>query len=454
MEEREYDPFQSMSLQKSNVLVSAKYSSTLIENQIMAIALTRIEASARNSGSLTATLYPGELKRLVGDPSNIYKTLKRVSRVMTGHTFFIEDGKGNFRASAIVKDAIYNDGTFKIYLNESIREHILGLEKNFTTYELSVLTDFKKNASFRIYELLKSHIYKSRPDVDGGRVDVVYNLSELRFTIGLADSDDPEVKAAMSHMNKEIDWDLLYKKLEEKDKADRAKGYKAAKYLKYRGWSDFTRFVIDPAQEELKKKSNIRFEYEEGKKKGKRVLEIVFHIYPNTPENEDIIAQKSRIIDENRQLELPRDQFPIFYERYSGHNGLEKEDLDLLLERAGYDEAKVERAIALADQQGHISNYMGWLIKAIEGGYKTTATIDGDSVRAEVVTNVKKEFEDNYDDTAKRVWGRVKTKEDFAEFVRILESKKVTIEQLEDLYDASERTELYYGWKRDGAIRL
>ena len=264
----------------------------------MAIALTRIEVNASNSAApIEARLWPGELKRLIGDPTNIYKTLKKVSKTMTGHTMFIEDGKGNFKAFAVVNNADYQDGVFTIEFNKNLREHVLGLEKNYTSLELAVLTRFKKNSSFRIYELLKSRIYKSRAGVNDGRVDVEYNISELRFMIGLANGDDPGVKNAMAAMGNNIDWDVLYSKLEKKDH-------------KYETWFDFQRYVIKPAQEELAEKSNIRFEYE-GIRKGRKMGHILFGIYPNTPRNPDVIYERQEFIEQNakvnRQLEMPRD---------------------------------------------------------------------------------------------------------------------------------------------------
>ncbi|MBQ7241185.1 MAG: replication initiation protein, partial [Firmicutes bacterium] len=274
----QYEPLENLSLKKSNSLVSAKYKSTLVENQIMAVALTRIELNAADSNApIEARLWPGELKRLIGEPSNIYKTLKKVSKTMTGHTMFLEDGKGNFKAFAVVNNADYVGGVFTVEFNKNLREHVLGLEKNYTSFELAVLTRFKKNSSFRIYELLKSHLYKSRRDVNNGRVDVEYNVSELRFMIGLANGDDQGVKNAMADMGSVINWDELYQKLDKKDR-------------KYETWFDFQRYVIKPAQEELEEKSNLRFEYK-GIREGRKMRRIRFAIYPNIPANPDVIDE-------------------------------------------------------------------------------------------------------------------------------------------------------------------
>ena len=106
----EYQPLEALSFAKSNDLVSAKYKSSLLENQIMAIALTRIESNVKdNKQVLEAKLYPFELKRLIGDPSHIYRTLKVLSKRMVGHNIFIETPNGGFKTHAIVTDAEYED---------------------------------------------------------------------------------------------------------------------------------------------------------------------------------------------------------------------------------------------------------------------------------------------------------------------------------------------------------
>ena len=168
MTEKSYEPIYNLSYRKSNELISAKYKSTLLENQITAIALSRIEAEHDGEDSkLVARLYPGELKRIIGDPTNIYRTLKTVSKSITGHTMILEDGNGNFKVFPIIDDAEYQDGIFTIRFHERIKPHIFDLEKRgrYTNYELSIMTNFKKGPSFRLYEILKAHIYKSKANI-------------------------------------------------------------------------------------------------------------------------------------------------------------------------------------------------------------------------------------------------------------------------------------------------
>ncbi len=439
MSSRDNEPIQNLSLAKSNEMISAKYKSTLLESQVMAIALTRIEVNANDMNyPLEAKLYPGELRSLVSDPVHIYRDLAALAKSITGHTMFIEDGKGNFRAMAMVPTAEYQDGVFTIKFNNDLRDHILGMNGDFTTLELSVLTEFTRNSSFRIYEILKKDLYKSKPDVNGGRVDVEYRLSEFRFMIGLANSDDQGVKNEMARMGKNIDWDVLYQKLDKKDR-------------KYEKWYDLAKYVIRPAQEELEKKSNIRFEFE-GQRNGHKMDKILFHLYPNEIQNAEVIIEKKKILDENenKQLKMPRDlpDYAGLYDAYVGHNGLTAEDIDLLLNKAEYKRDVVESAIRLADEQAYIRNYMGWLIKCITEGYKVVEVVEGSAGRATVTRELQAQLEEDRAAGViqKRAWEKIQTRENFLEFVQVVEEKGLSMESLEAIYPLEEIIQMYTDW--------
>ena len=80
---------------KSNDMVSAKFKSSLLENKIMAVGLTRIENDENDN--LEAKLYPGELQKIFSDKAHIYRDLKKVAKRIVGHVIVLEDGKGNFK---------------------------------------------------------------------------------------------------------------------------------------------------------------------------------------------------------------------------------------------------------------------------------------------------------------------------------------------------------------------
>ena len=253
-------------LRKSNDLVGAKYKSSLLENKITSIAMTRIEID--NNDDICARLYPGELKRLLNKGSadkNIYNDLKVLGKSITGHSIVIEDGLGNFTAFALIKTAEYENGVFTIKFNEEIKPHILGLQRNYTTLNLSTLSSFNKNCSFRLYEVLSKEMYK--PKNEDGAVIVVYGINELKFMIGLANADEKGVQRYLATHQKNIDWDYIY------DNVVVEKSYPE--------WRDFRKRILLPAQIELEEKSDIRFEFEGIRLGGNGYKKIEFKIYKN-----------------------------------------------------------------------------------------------------------------------------------------------------------------------------
>lgn len=439
------EPLNNLSVRKSNDFIAAKYKSSLLENQVMAIALTRIEANAVDiDGSLEARLYPGELKRLVSDPAHIYRDLKKMSKAITGHTMFLEDGKGNFKAFSVVTNADYIDGVLTIKFNSELRPHVLALEKNYTTFELSVMTDFKRNSSFRLYEVLKKEAYKIKPNDYSSSTQVEYNLAELRFIIGLANSDDEDVKRAMSYYTKYVDWDSLYEKLDKKEK-------------KYEEWRDFQRRVLIPAQEELEEKSDIRFEFE-GIREGRKTKRLLFTIYRNIPKNPDIIDERTQFMEEKskvyRQYEMPMDMpgYEDIYEEYVGHNNLARQDIDVLLRTAAYDKERVRDAIAYADKQEEIRNYMGFLIRCIEGNYAATGVMQGSAEMYEVITDIRETV--HSESTAKKVWEKAKSNDDFDKFLETMQGYGLDLESLEAIYSCDELSGAYIDHKMGRPIKL
>lgn len=437
-------PIENRSYVKSNEMISAKYKSTLLENQIMAIALTRIEENPNDPNNpLEAKLYPGELKRLVSDEAHIYRDLKVLSKSITGHSMILEDGKGNFKAFAVIPNAEYQDGVFTIKFNQVLKEHLLGLDKNFTTLELSVMTNFDRNSSFRIYELLKRDIFRSRPSVNNGRVDVEYNLFEFRFLIGLANSDNPYVQNRIKNMAV-VDWEELYHVLEK---------YGATHDIKYKTTDKLQKDCLRPAQEELAEKSDIRFDYEL-RRIGRSYKRILFHIYPNNPNNKTELTERQRYLEKINgayQREIPRDmsdETRQLYDKYVGHNSLTEEDLNLLFKYTD-DPKDVAAAIEYADTQKHIVNYMGYIVTCLKERFFDNRPVEVISGSKETADSFRVLNERSHSSEIKKmVWENIKKQEDFEKFLECMQQEQnLTFYELDELLDANQSSKMYMDWR-------
>lgn len=434
----------NISLVKSNSLISARYKSSLLENQVMAVAMSQLQMNPATK-SLEAKLYPGQLKKILSDDAHIYRDLKKLSNRLVGRAVIIEDGKGNFQAFSMVPTAIYEDGVLTIKFNEIFREHLFGLEKNFTSLNLGCLTEFQSNNSFRIYEVLKKDAYKCKLRKDGSPVTIEYRLSEFRFMIGVADSEAASIKKDVKNAAT-IDWDDIYENLDPAHK-------------KHDRWKDFKERVLDTAQTELAAKSDIKFEYE-GIREGKKFKRIRFYIYSNEP-NKDVINKKKQVDSAlNEQLEFPShlDLYKPLYDEFVDHNELTKEDLDLLLKKSKYDVDAVREAIYKADKQPHIYNYMGWIIDCIQqGGYKTTETLSGSHEDAVAINNVVKQYETDKKtgEIARKAWERATRKDNFDEFADIVKMESgIEKEHLTVYYSYEDLMRMYGDFATGREIRF
>lgn len=441
----------SLIVRKSNDLINSKYRSTLLENQIMSVAMTRLEVDRDNE--IVATMYPGELKGLTGRGNNLYTELKIASKSMIGHGVVIEDGQGNFKVFPIVKYAEYEDGVFTIKFNEEIRPHIMGLKSNYTTMNLITLTSFKKNATFRMYELLRKELYKCSGDTGA---EVTYNISELKFMLSLANLDEQGVQREIAKSKGNIDWDYIYNNV--------------AIEKSYEDWRDLRRAIIIPAQKELEETSDIRFTFKGIRQGGNTYKYIKFVVYHNevSSEVQDELAKKAKILDERKQkysaggLNIDNNeemhQYTLdeathqeVYDRFLGHNKLTADDLRLIIEKAHGNDEKVIRAIEMADRQEEIVNYIGWILRCIEDDYKEPIDVMEGSHEVSVVMNEmrnntkKPEFK-------QKMWKQIQAKDDFQDFLDYI---GCSTEQLDIIYeDADKKLNMYFDWKKGIDISL
>lgn len=413
--------FRDVKVKKSNALIAAKYKSSLLENQLLSIGLSRIE---NINGEFSATIYPSELKSLTGDiSSNIYTRLKKASKTMTGHTMVIEDGKGNFEAMAVITNCRYENGAFKIVFNKSVEPIIKDLTSNYTTIELTTFISFKSNQSFRLYELLRKELYKFK----GNEVRFEIPLSELKCTIGLVNLDEEGVKRKIHSYTDEIDWDAVIDVAKEKS---------------YNGsWTDFKKWVLDKAKEEIEEKSDITFTYQPVKR-GKKVSKVVFFILPNKNAKKQYERAKF-LSSKDSQLSINSYLYQDLYDEFEGHNYLQKGDLDIFISEAKGNKELVKHAIEEADKEESLENYPGWIIACIRrGGYVNQPANKGSTDRYNAISNLLENS--NTDEVANRVYEKQKEKESFSLFLKALD---MDIAEFEMIYTSAERVKIFTEWK-------
>jgi len=442
--------FQQMSVKKSNQFVSSYSQKTVTESILVLAAIGRIQEKEvlNDDPELVAELYPSELKQIVSDKNHIYRELKSAtSSLMKNSAIMIfDDKKKEFHAIHMIRKADYENSIFKVTFESELKPHILALEKNYTTLQLSIMSSFRSIGSFRLYEVFSAErglelSARSKKGIknDSGEVVREYNISQLKFMLGYADATDRKCAELIKNATSDADWDTAYDMLDKKSK-------------KYKVYNDFIKNVIEVAKEELREKSDIRFEYTPIKI-GRSYKRIRFYTYPNVPENPKIIDERADYIQKtfrmnDDQLEIPYDleEYADLFDVYVGHNGLAAEDIKIFLDECGGDKELVKRSIILADEQENLHNYVGWIRACVKnGGYESIHTLDGSKSRAERVEQIV-DMHRNLPENAsfqERLWSRKPDDDKYFLFKGYLDEHGIELSDFELAYNVDERLIIY-----------
>ena len=346
-------------LKKSNFLISSVYRASLLENKVLALALTKVRLS--DQGRPVATLRTKEIKEVLHVTGNAMGTyLKDVATSLAGRTMFIESADGSFKCMSLVGVVSYESGsgTMEIKFEPEIKDYIYDLKANFTMLNIPMMLSFRSGWSYRLYELLSSRAYHTKYDKETGNVfHIKYGVSEIKLHLGTVQIKDDKGKINRDIQRelekKEIDYDyivneLVHEKLKSFDK-----------------WCDFKRRVLDVAVNEINEKSDISVKYDLMRSgRGGKIYGIDFEVTkkdmtveptleeevptPGDAELDDLIDKVIDIIDEKIKISQAK----------------------ALLKVANYDINKIEYAYELACKQENIKNLIGWLTAAIQNGYE------------------------------------------------------------------------------------
>ena len=123
--------------------------------------------------------------------------------------------------------------------------------------------------------------------------------------------------------------------------------------------------------------------------------------------------------------------------------------MDLLLKKASFRIDVVRDAIERADKQQYLSNYMGWIINCILKDYKDVEVIHGSAEMGREARKMMDDYEESKrtGEVQQIAWERIQKKDDFDEFVEMIESNGFTMETLPAIYAPAEMVKMYADWK-------
>lgn len=343
-------------IKKSNLLISAKYKSSLLENKILAIALANIQNATEEHGLLYSSVKASELRKMLNANSgSFYNQLNQAAGSLTGRTLGMSDPeKKVFKYVSIVIHSSYENGVLTIKYNPEVKDYIQDIVKNYTKFKLSILLSFDSGYSYRLYELLKSKAYYPKGKKvhhENDTFHVSFLLSELKFALGVIDANQTLVK----------------KILDNEKKPDFDKAFDKAKVKVFESWGDFKKKVLEVAKKEINEKSDITIEYTPVRGgRGGKIFQVDFSIILD--EN---IAECDGISDEEKMAFL--DHLTSFL-CDNGH-ALSSKDISSIAAAAEYNWKKFKKAYqCMKQQKGTVNNIVGWLITALKEDFQVSSS--------------------------------------------------------------------------------
>ena len=222
---------------KSNFLIGAKYRSTLLENKLMALSLSRIQYN-KEKNELFAKIKASEIRRLLNtNTGSFYTQLDDTAKMMTGKSIGISDAeKQEFCYIAVVTKAEYKNSELYVQFHSDLKKYLYNIKDKFTPLQLSIMLSFKNVYSFRLYEILKSKsFYPKWEKRNDNLFRFEISLSELKLELGIVNSELDEVRRVLRNSTNP-DYDKAVEKSPE---------------VMFSTWYDFRRYVVDKAIKEI-----------------------------------------------------------------------------------------------------------------------------------------------------------------------------------------------------------
>ena len=296
-----------------NKIIEARYKLSVGEQRLIKVLVSMIEPYDEAFKVYRISII--DLVKLLGvSDKDFYAKVKVWSRKLVSSLLvFKGDGENELQltwlSSAEYKES---EGVVELEFSPKLKPFLLQLKKHFTVYELENIIRLKRMYSIRIYELLKQY----------------QNIGRRRFTI-----------------------DELRKILMLDDG-------------EYKGYKNFKRWVLLPAQKELEEKTDISFKWNE-EKKWRDVVAIEFFIKIQSRPDKIVVVDDHKINDEIKEY----NSITAIVD-YMINLGVTRNKAEKLGKEFSEDHIKSKITYALAKQrEGKVKNLAGFLVEAIINGY-------------------------------------------------------------------------------------
>ena len=304
---------------KSNYFImNSSYDLSLEEQKLILTLASMVQPNDEEFKSYIFKI--SEFMELLGvENQTKYTEIPKITKELMKKVFEIQEGNTLIQ-TAWLSGVRYEKGSGMVMLkfNPDLKPYMLQLNTVFTQYKLANILSMKSKYSPRIYEILKCNEFKKQ-----GYIEI--ELVELRKLLRAEDI--------------------------------------------YPLYADFKRFVIQRTQKELKKLSDVSFDFEEIKT-GRKVTALKFFIRSNKVKNkahDEVCATvEDKSIDKEEKCSTG-----IINEI----KAILKDDITGLEAKSILDTAKgdiniIKQKYELSKSVAKIDNIVGWMIKAIKEDYQ------------------------------------------------------------------------------------
>lgn len=357
---------------KSNLIISSKYKSTINENKIMAIALSKLKSSYQEdaAGQLIVTLSASNVKEMLDlKGGSFYDCLDNTARRMTGRVIGVSDRESKrFIYVPLITKAEYDNGVFTIRFVSEMKKYLINMSSNYTLLNLNTVLNFRSNYSFRLYEVLKSRCYNGKysEHPENNKFQIEFLISELKLEMGVVNPEVGAIKTILMETGKNGTPDY-----------DRAVA--AAKDQQFEKYSAFRRECLEVAIKEINEKTELRVSFTGKKINGSRKINQISFMVEILPieqraaeENDEVILDEENIaassesgenisIDEG--LEILDQIYEVIEEK------IKPSQASQLARAAGYDIEKIKKAYRIAKSTPNVNNLIGFMTAAIKNNY-------------------------------------------------------------------------------------
>jgi len=161
---------------KSNVLINSRYSLSLNEQRLILILASLVQPSDEDFKEYEIRVDDfSEIMGLNEKTKSSYSEMAKLTKELMGKTFEIITEKSKIQVNWLSScEYINGSGTVLLEFSPKLKPYLLKLKGNFTSYSLSNILRMKSKYSIRLYEILRSNLYKGSYTI---------TIDELRYML-------------------------------------------------------------------------------------------------------------------------------------------------------------------------------------------------------------------------------------------------------------------------------